>query len=72
MRELIAKIQDTSNKFTTLYQQKMSTYTDNYKWRSHTSIKHGEISWQDAGCQSALKGTCQKKREELGLKYKKI
>jgi hypothetical protein len=28
---------------------------------SHTSLKHSEISWHDAGCQDALEGTCQEK-----------
>ena len=53
------------------YQQKMSTCTNNYKWQSHTSLKHSEISWHDTGCQAALEGTRQeKKREELGLTRK--
>jgi hypothetical protein len=39
---------------------------------SHTSLRHNEIPWHDAGSQAALEGTCKKKREELGLKYKKM
>jgi len=35
----------------------MSTYTDNYKWQNHTSLKHSEIPWHDAGCQTALEAT---------------
>jgi hypothetical protein len=44
---------------TCLIYLKMSTYTDNYKWQSHTSLKHNEILWLDAGCQVALEDTCQ-------------
>jgi hypothetical protein len=29
-------------------QQKMSTYSDNYKSQSHTSLKHRKIPWHDA------------------------
>jgi hypothetical protein len=48
----------------------MSTYTDNYKWQSHTSLKHSEIPWHDAGCQTALEGTCQEKTRRAGTKIK--
>ena len=39
----------------------MSPYTDNYKWQSHTSLKHNEIPWHDAGCQAAPEGARQEK-----------
>jgi len=39
----------------------MSSYTDDYKRQSHTSLKHSEIPWLDAGCQAALEGTRQEK-----------
>jgi hypothetical protein len=35
----------------------MSTYTGNYKWQNHNSLKQSEIPRQDAGCQVALEET---------------
>jgi hypothetical protein len=46
----------------------MSTYTDNYKRQSHSSIKHIEISSHDTGCQAALEGTCQEKTRRTWAK----
>jgi len=46
----------------------MSTYTDNYKWQRHTSVNHSAIPWRDAGCQAALKGTCQEKTRRAWTK----
>ena len=48
--------------------QKMSTYTDNYKWQNHTSPKDREIPWHDNGCQATLEGTCQEKTWRAGTK----
>jgi len=40
----------------------LATQDVNYKWQSHTSLKHSEIPWYDAECQAALVGTRQEKK----------
>ena len=46
----------------------MSTYAYYYKWQSHTSLKHSEIPWLDAGYQAALEGTRQEKMRRAWTK----
>jgi len=50
--------------------QKLSSYTGHYEWQTHTALPNREMPWHDVGCQTALEGACQEKRDEPGLKYK--